>query len=117
MSIDKRLKRIARKKRIKSKVVGTLKRPRLSVFKSNKYIYAQVIDDTNAKTLISTSDKELKLGGKISKIDKAFKVGEETAKKLLKKKIESVVFDRSGYQYHGRVKKVAEGARKGGLKF
>lgn len=96
---------------------GTAKRPRLSVFRSNKRIYAQLIDDKAGKTLIAASEKEIKSKTKQTRMEKAELLGEILAKKSLKKKIKQIVFDRSSYRYHGRVKALAEGARKGGLKF
>ncbi len=110
--------RVARHKRVRKSVSGTPELPRLNVYRSNTNIYAQVIDDVNRVTLVSASsiDKELKLaaGGNI---EAAAKVGELVAKRALDKGIESVVFDRGGYLYHGRVKKLAEAARANGLKF
>ena len=107
-----------RKKRVGSKIKGTSDRPRLSVYRSNTALYTQVIDDTKAKTLFGMSTKAL---GKIKtgkgKVEEANLFGEEFAKKAKAKKISKVVFDRSGYRYHGRVKAFAEGARKGGMKF
>lgn len=95
-----------------------LQRPRLSVFRSNKYIYAQIIDDSKGITLVSYSDKKLGQGeGVKSKVEKAVKVGEELAKIATKKKIGKIVFDRKNYRYHGRIKGLAEGLRKGGLEF
>ena len=91
-------------------------RPRLSVFRSNKQIYAQIIDDVKRKTLVSFSSKDLTKAEKDS-LAVAKAVGEGLAKKAKVKKIKEVVFDRSGYKYHGRVKALAEGARQGGLKF
>ncbi len=111
----KREKFLERKKRVRARVVGTKERPRLSVFRSNKYIYAQLIDDESQKTLVSASSSEVK--EKKLKMEVAELVGEALAKKALKKKIKKAVFDRSGYRYHGRVAKLAEGARKGGLEF
>ena len=100
--------------RIRRVVKGTAERPRLSVFRSNKQIYVQVIDDEAGKTLVAASS----LGQEACpKKEQAFKVGEAVAKKALEAGISEVVFDRNGYLYHGRVKEVAEGARKGGLKF
>lgn len=90
------------------------KRLRLSVFRSNKYIYAQIIDDEKSQTLVSSSDLKIKEG---RKIERAKLAGEELAKKALKKGIKEIWFDRDGYKYHGRVKALAEGARKGGLVF
>lgn len=112
--------RVARRKeRTRAKIKGTAERPRLSVFRSNKHIYAQLIDDTKSASLLSVSDKKIaenKKKGKKKK-DVAQMIGEVIAEKAKKKKIEKVVFDRGAYKYHGRVKAVAEGARKGGLKF
>lgn len=113
---QKRIKRKTRHKRIRSRIEGTAKIPRLYVFRSNKHIYGQLIDDEKGKTLLVASDKELKKSsGK--KIDIANQTGQLLAKKAIEKKFEKVVFDRGGYKYHGRVKALAEGARKGGLKF
>jgi large subunit ribosomal protein L18 len=103
-----------RKRRVRAKVEGTLARPRLSVFKSSVHIYGQLIDDEGQKTLVSMSDLKIKEG---KKTEKAAKVGEELAKKAIAKKIKKVTFDRNGFKYHGRVKALAEGARKGGLEF
>ena len=102
-------------KRASVNVAGSSKRPRLSVFRSNKHLYAQLIDDDKAVTLEATSDKGFK--GKYTKTDIAGMVGETLAKRAKTKKISKVVFDRGSYRYHGRVKALAEGARKGGLKF
>ncbi len=109
-----------RKKHIRRKIKGTSSRPRLAVYRSNKHIYAQIIDDTQSRSLVSCStlDKELRSNLKKSWIlESAGKVGEELAKRAREKGIKEVVFDRSGYKYHGKVKALAEGARKGGLKF
>lgn len=108
-------KRIRRKARIRHNIFGVEQKPRLSVFRSLGHIYAQLIDDENSKTLVAASDKELKEKGTKSQI--AEKVGELISKKALSKKIDKVIFDRNGYKYHGRVKALADGARKGGLKF
>lgn len=105
-----------RKARVRSKVKGTMVRPRLSVFRSLKHIRVQLINDIKEETLISASDQELK-SGKKTKTELAFEVGKLVAKKAIKKKIDKVVFDRGGNKYIGRVKAVAEGARDGGLKF
>lgn len=112
----------ARKKRhlrVRNKVSGTPVRPRLSVYRSNKNIFAQIIDDVNGKTLVSAStlDKDIELKNKGSNIENAKLVGETIAKKALNAGIESVVFDRSGYLYHGKIKELAESARATGLKF
>lgn len=106
-----------RKARVRAKITGIKERPRLSVFRSNIHIFGQIIDDVKGVTLVSCSDIELKEKGKITKTEIAGKVGEEIAKKALLKKIKNVTFDRSGFRYHGRVKSLAEGARKGGLVF
>jgi len=114
--LEKQKKRYQRHKRIRAKIFGTATRPRLCVFRSNKHIYAQLIDDETHKTLATASDQEIKkkIVGK-SKI--AEEVGRLIAQKAQKLKITTAVFDRGGYQYHGRVKALAEGARQGGLKF
>jgi len=110
--------RIARHKRIREKVSGTAEMPRLNVFRSNKNIFAQIIDDDACVTLVSASsiDKELKLenGGNV---EAAAKVGELLAKRAKKAKITKVTFDRGGYLYHGRVQALAEAARENGLEF
>lgn len=115
MNKDKKLRR---KLRVRVKIRGTSKCPRLSVFRSNRYIYAQLIDDENRKTLIGVSEKELEnKNQKENKSKVANKLGLLLAKKASEKKINSAIFDRGFYLYHGRVKEVAEGAREGGLKF
>lgn len=103
--LEKQEKRHRRHRRVRAKISGTSKVPRICVFRSNKFIYAQAINDAKGHTLASAQGKESR------------KVGEEIAKKCLKLKIKKVVFDRGGYKYHGRVKALAEGAREGGLKF
>jgi large subunit ribosomal protein L18 len=108
-------KRQRKHRTIRKRVIGTSLSPRLAVFKSNNYIYAQIIDDSKGVTLASASD--LKMDKKLKKSDKALMVGEELAKKAIKKEIKKVVFDRGGFWYHGRISKIAEGARKGGLEF
>jgi large subunit ribosomal protein L18 len=100
--------------RVRGKIFGTSKRPRLSVFRSAKHVYAQLINDENAKTLAAASDLSIKKG---TKLEKAKQVGERLAQEARKKKIKSAAFDRGGYKYHGRVRAVAEGAREGGLEF
>ena len=102
------------KTRIRGKISGTPQRPRMSVFRSNKAIYVQVIDDLAGNTLVAASSKGLEGG---SKVEIAAKVGEEIAKKAVEKGISEVVFDRNGYLYHGRVKSLADAARKGPQKF
>lgn len=113
---EKKQKRKRRHLRIRAKIKGTANMPRLSVFKSSQHIYAQLIDDDlNGKTLISASSLELKKAGQ--PLEAAGEVGKLIAKKARAKKIEKVVFDRSGFKYHGRIKALAEAARKAGLKF
>lgn len=111
----KRLKRERRHRRVRARVQGTAERPRLCVYRSLKHIYAQLIDDTAGKTLVSAQDKDL--GKEVKSGDQAKEVGKLLAAKASEKKIETVVFDRGGCRYHGRVKALAEGAREGGLKF
>ncbi len=110
----KQEKRIRLKKKIRVKVSGTSLRPRLSVFRSNKFIYAQVIDDTTGKTIVAASDVKKTTG---TKTERAKEVGRLIAEMALTKKISTVVFDRSGFRYTGRIKLVADEARAGGLKF
>jgi large subunit ribosomal protein L18 len=108
-------RRLKIKKGVRGKISGTSERPRLTVFRSNKQIYAQLIDDTTGKTLAAASS--LKLGEKAPKKVIATKVGELIAKSAQEAGIQAVVFDRNGYLYHGRVKELADAARNGGLKF
>ncbi len=103
------------KTRVRGMISGTTERPRLTVFRSNKQIYAQVIDDLSGKTLASASS--LKMTDKAPKKEIAAKVGELIAKSAQEAGITAVVFDRNGYLYHGRIKELADAARKGGLKF
>lgn len=115
MKTTRNLKRIHRKRRITAKISGTAKRPRLSVFRSLKNIYIQLIDDTKGKTLVSARLSEIK---KVKNdASGAKELGELIAKKCKEVKISEVVFDRGGYKYHGKVKALADGAREGGLKF
>ncbi|MCX6704758.1 MAG: 50S ribosomal protein L18 [Candidatus Woesebacteria bacterium] len=106
-----------RKRRVRAKIIGSADRPRLSVFRSNTHIYGQIINDEKGVTLVSSSDVKIKKESKVTKTQIAGTIGEEIAKKALAKKIKTVVFDRNGFMYHGRVKALAEGARKGGLVF
>jgi len=106
-----------RKVRIRAKIFGTSDRPRLSVYRSNRYISAQIINDVKRETLIGLNEKSLSAPKDLSPIKRAGFLGEELAKKALKKKIGRVVFDRGAYRFHGRIKALAEGARKGGLEF
>jgi len=108
-------RRLKIKMRVRGKISGTPGTPRMTVFRSNKQIYVQIIDDKAGKTLASASS--LKLEEKVNKKEQAAKVGELISKSALEAGITSVVFDRNGYLYHGRVKEVADAARKGGLKF
>ena len=119
MALSKLDRRNRIRMRIRKKIKGTAEVPRLSVFRSNKQIYCQVVDDLNGKTLVSASSKEKVVaenaGGK--KIEQAQKVGKLIAEKCKDKGIKTVLFDRGGYNYHGRVKSLADAAREGGLKF
>jgi large subunit ribosomal protein L18 len=137
--LKKQEKRLRRHRRIRSKISGTKDRPRLCVFKSQKHIYAQLIDDKKGQTILSSSDLELKKSkiknqklktrlkskklkkeekpARTGKVAIAYEVGKLIAEKAFKEKIEKVVFDRGGYKYHGRVKALAEGAREAGLEF
>jgi large subunit ribosomal protein L18 len=111
-------KRERRKKRVRAKIFGTAEKPRLSIFRSNRYTLAQLIDDEKGKTLISASTKETANSSQrpvINKVKQAEQLGELVAKKASDKGIKKIVFDRGSYKYHGRVKAVAEGLRKGGL--
>ncbi len=107
--------RIQRRRRARSKIVGTASRPRLVVFRSLKHISVQAIDDNRGQTLAAVTDREA--GKKLAGVEAAKAVGELVAKKLQTKKITAVVFDRNGYKYHGQVKALAEAARAGGLQF
>jgi len=132
---DKKLKRRKRHRRVRAKIKGTNRIPRLCIFRSNKHIYAQLIDDEKGHTLVSASDLDIgksKVKSPKLKVKKeltgkaavAYRVGQILAKKAMDllagkagKKFEKIVFDRGGYKYHGRVKALADGAREGGLKF
>lgn len=104
--------------RIRKKVAGTASKPRLSVFRSNMEIYAQLIDDDNSVTLVASSSKEKEIAAqKVNKVGKAKLVGESIARKALALGLDICIFDRGGNLYHGRIKAVADGAREGGLKF
>jgi large subunit ribosomal protein L18 len=115
---DKNETRKKRHARVRSKLSGTEARPRLNVFRSNKHIYAQLIDDVNGVTLASAStlDKDVSVESS-SNVDAAVKVGELVAKRAFEKGIKSVVFDRGGYLYHGRIQALADAARENGLEF
>ncbi|MGM0403474.1 MAG: 50S ribosomal protein L18 [Thermodesulfobacteriota bacterium] len=116
----KKAMRLKRKNRIRTKVSGTQQRPRLTVFRSAKHIYAQIIDDTAGQTIISASTVEKQIREKekaATKVGAADEIGKLVAKRALEKGISSVVFDRNGYKYHGRVKALSDGARETGLDF
>ena len=112
---EKRAQAVRRANRVRSRVFGTAAQPRLSVFRSLKHIYAQIINDDLSKTLVAVSDASIPLTGKPN--ERAVAVGRELAKLAVKAGITQVVFDRGSYRYHGRVASLAQGAREGGLKF
>lgn len=112
---SKQERRIKRHKKIRKTIQGNKKIPRLSIFRSSRYIYAQVIDDSKSEVIFAVTEKEINKKG--TKTEKAYEVGKILAEKALKKKIKAIVFDRGGYQYHGRVEALAKGAREGGLQF
>lgn len=114
---DSNKARIKRHMRIRNKISGTPERPRLNVFRSGKHIYAQIIDDINGVTLVSASTMDKDFDGYGGNKEAAKQIGKKIAEKAIAKEINEVVFDRSGYLYHGRIKELAEGAREGGLKF
>jgi large subunit ribosomal protein L18 len=119
MSLTKQERRFRIRKRIRKQISGTNEKPRMSVFRSNKGIYVQLIDDLAGKTLLAASSREKEVAEKksINKNEQAKLVGKLIAEKALEKGIQTVVFDRNGYLYHGRVKSLADAAREGGLKF
>lgn len=117
MALSKLERRQRIKSRIRKVVSGTATRPRLSVYRSNKEIYAQLIDDVSGNTLVSVSSRDKQIDGKGPKSEVAKSVGKAVAEKAIAAKIETVSFDRNGYLYHGRVKALAEAAREAGLKF
>ncbi len=117
MALSKKDRRLRIKRRIRKVVKGTTSHPRLSVFRSNKEIYAQIINDETGKTLVAASSTNKEVKAKGTKSEVAAAVGKVIAEKAVKAGIENVAFDRNGYLYHGRVKALAEGAREGGLKF
>ena len=117
MAFDKSNRRKRIHYRIRKKIRGNAERPRLSVFRSNRYIYAQLIDDRAGQTICSADSREAGIVNSGKKIDQSREVGKMLAERAKAESIEDVVFDRSGYLYHGRVKALAEGAREGGLKF
>ncbi|HBB28678.1 MAG TPA: 50S ribosomal protein L18 [Clostridiales bacterium] len=118
--VERNKKRVDRHNKIRNKIVGTPERPRLNVYRSSNHIYAQVIDDVTGTTIASASTKDKEIVARVAeltKVDAAKVVGTEVAKRAQEKGIKSVVFDRGGYLYHGRVKSLAEGARENGLDF
>ena len=118
MKNKKEFQRSRAKRRVRAKISGNGERPRLSVFRSNKQIYAQLIDDATGTTLVSASSKHESIASKnVPKLEQAKLVGSLLAEGAKEAEIVSVVFDRNGYVYHGRVKALADGAREGGLKF
>ncbi len=106
-----------RRRRIRKKVRGTARRPRLSVFRSNKHIYAQIIDDDLGRTLAQASSRNLGIKDSCKTVEAAKQVGKTLAKSAIEAGVEEVVFDRGGYLYHGRVQALADGVREGGLRF
>lgn len=114
---DSNAQRLKRHKRVRAHISGTAETPRLNVFRSDKHIYAQIIDDVAAKTLVAAATNEKDFGAYGGNVEAAKKLGTIIAERALKAGIEKVVFDRGGYLYHGRVKALADGAREGGLKF
>jgi large subunit ribosomal protein L18 len=117
MKLSTREARGRRRRRVRGKIAGTVERPRLAVYRSNLGIYAQLVDDVEGKTLTSVGWKQLPKSFKGTKTDQAREVGKLLADRAKQAGYETVVFDRAGYLYHGRVKALAEGAREGGLKF
>ncbi|MCL2087271.1 MAG: 50S ribosomal protein L18 [Oscillospiraceae bacterium] len=115
--VSKNTSRLKRHKRVRGKISGTAARPRLNVFRSSMNVYAQLIDDVVGTTLVSASTVEKDFDGYGGNVDAAKKIGLKIAQRAKAKGIESVVFDRSGYVYHGRIAALADGAREGGLKF
>jgi large subunit ribosomal protein L18 len=113
--LDKVSRRLKLRRKIRSRVSGTALKPRLSVFRSNKQIYAQLIDDVTGKTIASASSRAI--SDKLTKVDFSTLVGKAIAEKAIAAGVVECVFDRGGYLYHGRIKALAEGAREGGLKF
>lgn len=112
---DKNVARLRRHRRVRGKIAGTAERPRLDVFRSSKHIYAQIIDDVSGTTIVAASSLEKGFGDNGGNVEAAAKVGKLIAEKALAKGIKTVVFDRGGFVYHGRVKALADGAREGGL--
>ena len=114
---EKKIRRLRRKKHVRKLVTGVAERPRMTVFKSDRYLYVQVIDDQKAHTLVSASNLEKDLRKLKSNLAGAEQLGQVVAERLKEKKIKAIVFDRNGYPYHGVVKSIADGARKAGIQF
>jgi len=117
MALSKEQRRLRIRRRIRKRLSGTAERPRLAVFRSNKQIYAQIIDDASGRTLAQASSVKNETAQSIAKIEQASIVGKDIAEKAKSAGINEVIFDRSGYLYHGRIKSLADAAREGGLKF
>jgi len=120
MAVDKRTRRLKIKARIRKNISGTPEMPRISVFRSNKHIYGQIVDDLKGTTIVSASTNTKEIADKLAGLNKSQQaelVGKVLAEKALNSNVKNVVFDRSGYKYHGRIKSLAEGARKAGLIF
>lgn len=117
MATTKRESRLRIKRRVRGKISGSAERPRLSVYRSNKQIYAQIIDDVTGRTLAAASSLKLEKSDAAAKAEQASLVGKAIAEAAKAAGVETVVFDRNGYLYHGRIKQLAEAAREGGLKF
>lgn len=117
MAFSKEKRRTKIRKRIRKNVMGNETRPRLSVYRSNKEIYAQIVNDVDGKTIVASSSRDKDIKSEGGKVEIAALVGKAIAKKAIDAGIEAIAFDRGGYLYHGRVKSLADGAREGGLKF
>lgn len=117
MAFSKTKRRVRIKKGVRKNLTGSAERPRLTVFRSNKEIYAQIINDETSETLAAASSRDKGIKKEGTKVEIASRVGEELAKVALNKGVDKVAFDRNGYLFHGRVKALADGARKGGLNF
>lgn len=115
-TVNKRVNRISRHTRLRAKISGSAEKPRIHVYRSNQHIYVQVIDDASSKTLISVSDLS-KTKKKVAKADSAKNIGQMVGEKMKELKLETAVFDRGGFKYHGRIKAVAEAIREAGIKF
>lgn len=114
---EKSRKRTRRKMHIRKQLAGTAQRPRMSVFRSNRHMYVQAIDDDAGQTIVSASNLEKELSGFKNSVEGAAKLGDAFGKRLIEKNLKTVVFDRNGYKYHGIVKAIADGARKAGIDF